>query len=150
MGDRPFVNFSLWRYRRTESRRRRRKTRYRRLVFAAAPDLPDQWPRADLVPFVRRVRDATSANFKPLVLFCIEADRCVQIFIFQHFSRSTRFAHFCTARNSNFWRNLSNIFRKLSTFFDFSKIFMKFLILLKIAKFLKKKATFLDSRGAEL
>ena len=37
------------------------------------------------------------ANFSELVLLCIEADFCTQIRIFQHFSRSTRFSHFCTA-----------------------------------------------------
>ena len=50
------------------------------------------------------------ANFSELVLLCIEADFCTQIRIFQHFSRSTRFSHFCTAsickirfkRRSNF------------------------------------------------
>ena len=35
--------------------------------------------------------------FSELVLLCIEADFCTQIRIFQHFSRSTRFSHFCTA-----------------------------------------------------
>ena len=45
--------------------------------------------------------------FPRLVLGCITADFGHQIVIFQHFSRSTRFAHFCTARNSKFWRTLS-------------------------------------------
>ena len=43
---------------------------------------------------------AKLSNFRGLVLFCIEADFCDQILIFQHFSRSTRFTHFRTARNS--------------------------------------------------
>ena len=40
--------------------------------------------------------------FRRLVLGCIDADFCVQICIFQHFSRSTRFAFFCTAPISKF------------------------------------------------
>ena len=40
---------------------------------------------------------AKSPNFRGLVLFCIEADLCIQIRIFQHFSRTTRFAILCTA-----------------------------------------------------
>ena len=39
---------------------------------------------------------AKLSNFRGLVLFCIEADFCVQIRIFQHFSRSTRLAFLCT------------------------------------------------------
>ena len=35
--------------------------------------------------------------FPTLVLGCIDTKFCNQILIFQHFSRSTRFAHFCTA-----------------------------------------------------
>ena len=37
------------------------------------------------------------SNFGRLVLSCIDADFCVQIRIFQHFSRSTRFIHLRTA-----------------------------------------------------
>ena len=43
---------------------------------------------------------AKSSNFRRLVLSCINADFCVQILILQRFSRSTRFSHLCTARNS--------------------------------------------------
>ena len=43
-----------------------------------------------------------SANFRRLVLSCIEADFCNQILILQHFSRSTRFAIFRTAPISIF------------------------------------------------
>ena len=39
---------------------------------------------------------AKLSNFRGLVLFCIEADFCVQIRIFQHFSRSTRLTFLCT------------------------------------------------------
>ena len=35
-------------------------------------------------------------NYRRLVLGCIEADLCNQIFILQHFSRFTRLAHFCS------------------------------------------------------
>ena len=37
-----------------------------------------------------------------LVLGCIEAEFYVQIFIFQHFSRSTRSTYLCTAPYSKF------------------------------------------------
>ena len=53
--------------------------------------------------------------FPRLVLGWINADFGHQIVIFQHFSR---FPHFCTARNSKFWRKLSKISRNLSTFFE--------------------------------
>ena len=39
-------------------------------------------------------------HFGGLVLGCIEADLCRLLFMLQHFSSSTRFAHFCTAQNS--------------------------------------------------
>ena len=45
---------------------------------------------------------AKLSNFRGFVLFCIEADFCVQIRIFQHFSISTRFAFFCTDQISKF------------------------------------------------
>ena len=45
---------------------------------------------------------AKSSNFRRLVLGCIEADFCNQILIFQHFSRSTRFAILRTAQISKF------------------------------------------------
>ena len=47
----------------------------------------------------------TSLLSVQLVLGSIDADFCNQIIIFQHFSRSTRFAHFCTARNSIYGEN---------------------------------------------
>ena len=49
-------------------------------------------------------RVLASANFGELVIFCINADFFVQIRIFQHFSRSTRFANLCTALNSKICR----------------------------------------------
>ena len=48
--------------------------------------------------------------FPRLVLGCINADFGHQIFIFQHFSRSTRFAYFCITRNSIFKRKLFQLF----------------------------------------
>ena len=62
---------------------------------------------------------AKSSNFRRLVLSCINADFCVQILILQRFSRSTRFSHLCTARNSKF----SQIFVKL--FHMFAEIYVK-------------------------
>ena len=42
------------------------------------------------------------AHFGGLVLGCIETNFCKQICMLQHFSGSTRFAHFRTAPNSTF------------------------------------------------
>ena len=65
---------------------------------------------------------AKSSNFRRLVLSCINADFCVQILILQRFSRSTRFSHLCTARNSK----SSQIFVKL--FHIFAEIYVKIAI----------------------
>ena len=53
-------------------------------------------------------------NFGGLVLFCINADFCVQIVIFQHFLRSTRFKTLCTALNPKFRKILQKPFQFLS------------------------------------
>ena len=53
-------------------------------------------------------------NFGRLVLFCIEADFCVQIRILQHFSRSTRFANLCTAPDSKFQSKIAKLFSKMN------------------------------------
>ena len=45
---------------------------------------------------------AKSPNFRGFVLLCIEADFCIQICIFQHFSRTRRFAILCTSAISKF------------------------------------------------
>ena len=39
-------------------------------------------------------------NFGGLVLGFLEADFCEYLFISQHFSSATRFAHFCTTQNA--------------------------------------------------
>ena len=57
-------------------------------------------------------------NFGGLVLGCIEANLCDQIFIFQHFSRSTRLTYLCTASNSNSSR-FSQILQNFVEFFRF-------------------------------
>ena len=72
------------------------------------------------------------SNFERLVLGCIDSYDSNQILIFSGFSRSTRFAHFCTAQISkfqqkslnrrNFWRNENEI-----SFFHF-RFSMKFAI----------------------
>ena len=61
------------------------------------------------------------ANVERLVLFCIEADLCNQILIFQHFSRSTRFAFLSTARNLE----ISHVFFK--SLMIFSNFCLKYL-----------------------
>ena len=47
----------------------------------------------------RPLRSWCRGIVKRSVLGCIDADFCVQIRIFQHFSRSTRFKTLCTTRN---------------------------------------------------
>ena len=49
------------------------------------------WPRIAAWHF------AKFANFGGLVLGCIKTKFCKKICVWQHFSRSTRFAYFCTA-----------------------------------------------------
>ena len=53
-------------------------------------------------------------NFGMLVLFCIEAEFCIQIRILQHFSRSTRFANLCTAPDSKFQSKIVQLFSKMN------------------------------------
>ena len=48
-------------------------------------------------------------NFGRLVLCCIKTDFCKQKTILQHFSRSTRFAFFCTAPNSKLQQNAYSV-----------------------------------------
>ncbi len=59
-------------------------------------------------------------NFGRLVLFCIKANFCDQILIFQHFSRSTRFANLCTAQISKFQeKRVQNFARMKLNFISF-------------------------------
>ena len=71
---------------------------YRPRTAPAAADLVESFDTEFNTDF-----SAKSPNFRGLVLFCIEADFCIQIRILQHFSRSTRFKNLCTAPNSKFW-----------------------------------------------
>ena len=74
------------------------------------------------LPWVH-VPTTNSANFRRLVLFCIKADFCVQIRIFQHFSIPTRFVNLCTAPNSKF----ADFLHFLNNFFwRIFEIFVKF------------------------
>ena len=57
---------------------------------------------SDLIEFPLATIGHDASLFPRLVLGCINTDFGNQIVILQHFSRSTRFAHFCTARNSKF------------------------------------------------
>ena len=76
-----------------------------------------------------------------LVLGCIEAEFYVQIFIFQHFSRSTRSTYLCTAPYSKF-ADFFEIFVKKWWIFE---IFAKFLWnLLKSAFFRRNFNGFLS------
>ena len=75
-------------------------------------------PRRPVIPgLVLAGRPHDTSLFPRFVLVCIDTDFDNQIVILQHFSKSTRFAHFCTARNAIFWRNLSKIARSVSPFF---------------------------------
>ena len=61
--------------------------------------------------------------FPELVLGCINADLSHEIIIFNHFSKSTRSAHFCITRNSKFWGKIFKIYQKFQTVFkQFSNI----------------------------
>ena len=82
--------------------RRRRPSRARWEGAAGAVGLVDQMEEE----YVEQNR----ASFGGLVLGCINADFCVQILIFQHFSRSTGFAYLRTARNSNFFLKICEDF----------------------------------------
>ena len=53
-------------------------------------------------------RSSTSATLDGPVLRCIKADFCDQILILQRFSSSTRFSHFCNARNPEIIRSVVN------------------------------------------
>ena len=64
-------------------------------------------------------------NFGRLVLFCFEADFCVQIRILQHFSSSTRLSHFCTASISKFHQKICTKFRRMKHEISFSEWKMK-------------------------
>ena len=56
---------------------------------------------------------AKSPNFRGLVLVCIEANFCIQIRILQHFSRSTKKSHLCTALNSKFQSKIVQLFSRM-------------------------------------
>ena len=61
---------------------------------------------------------AKVSNIRGFVLGCINADFCKKILIFQHFSRSTRFAILCTAQILGSWNINKNIsFFLLNSFF---------------------------------
>ena len=70
-------------------------------------------------------------DFGRLVLFCIEADFCVQIRILQHFARSTHSAFFSRAKFLKF----SKIFENFPNFFpnfwaNFDKFFSRSYLIL--------------------
>ena len=72
-------------------------------------------------------------NFRRSILSCINADFCDQILILQRFSSSTRFSHFCTARNSDFHQNFVKFRQK---FARFCKMIVNFI---KISQISQKK-----------
>ena len=69
---------------------------------------------------------AKSSNFRRLVLSCINADFCVQILILQRFSRSTRFSHLCTARNSTSSQKFVKLFHVFAEIYVKISIFQQF------------------------
>ena len=55
-------------------------------------------------------------TFGGLVLGCSEADLCKQLFVLQHFSRSSvTFAHFCTVSDSEIPQQFVNLFQTLAS-----------------------------------
>ena len=65
-----------------------------------------------------------AANFRDLVLFCIEADFCTQICIFQHFSSSTTVPDFSGKILLNFVENqltFQQNFATLQKFINFER-----------------------------
>ena len=66
-------------------------------------------------------------NFERLVLVCIDSYDSEKRRILQRFSRSTRFAFFCTAQISNFQQNLRDFFfifsAKYSRYFQFFVVY---------------------------
>ena len=60
----------------------------------------------------RRMKDEmkSPSNFERLVLGCIDSSDSDQILIFSGFSRSTRFAYFCTAQIAKFQQKTVQIF----------------------------------------
>ena len=65
--------------------------------------------RFDIEPFPDF--SAKWANFRGLVLFCIDAKFCKKIFVGKLLTRSTRFTCFCTAQTSIFQKNFVKLFR---------------------------------------
>ena len=57
------------------------------------------------------------ANFRGLVLFCIDAKFCKKIFVGKLLTRSTRFTCFCTAQTSIFQQNFVKLFAFFRKFF---------------------------------
>ena len=74
------------------------------------------------VPRLRRPA-APRADFTGLVLCCIDSYDSEQRRILQHFSRSTRFAFFCTAQISKFQQKTVQIFAGMKMKFHFSFAF---------------------------
>ena len=89
---------------------------------------------AELVVGTCTTTKKNSSNFNRLVLGCIDSYDSEQRRIFQHFSRSTRFAFFCTAPNSKFlgfnlFLLLNFFLQMLAIFADFCKILLKIWVL---------------------
>ena len=100
----------------------------RRHTFRTASSRPARpsWPEPDLWPEGVSLA-CFGSNFERLVFGCIDSYDSDQRLIFQHFSRSTRFAFLCTAPNSNlqsfaplifaiFWKKIHDFFIILLNF----------------------------------
>ena len=75
----------------------------------------------------------STPNFEGFVLGCIDSYDSNQILIFSGFSRSTRFAFFCTAQISKFQQKTVQIFAGMKMKFQFSFAFFD-----EICDFLRK------------
>ena len=101
----------------------RAEPRQRPLAGACVPSLVERFDTEFNPDF-----SAKSPNFRGLVLFCIEADFCTQIRIFQHFSRTTRFAILCTAPISKKWAKFRETFSDFFPKFRKNRYFSTFFI----------------------
>ena len=75
------------------------------------------------------------SNFTRLVLGCIKTKFCKKICVWQHFSRSTRFAYFCTAAISKFSQKIG--LKNQHFLWKFSQNFANVAKFAKFAKFQK-------------
>ena len=90
-----------------------------------------QTPKRLHISAKKLTRDAVAdradvLDFRRSVLSCINADFCDQILILQHFSRSTRCAHFAPLETQKICKISSKFCEILLKFSEFCKILLNF------------------------